>query len=129
MLKNDVRLRDSLINSLTERLRLAERERDAAMEGLQTRAAENPESQIEKRRSKPPPEKAKKQKPETRKKRETTEDGLDHLDTEYRQYLQERPQKYVAGGKKTRRVAKIPRMKSDESPPQSEQDSDSLGWI
>jgi hypothetical protein len=85
LLTRDVKSRDAIITSLNDRLRIAEQGRDeayASIQALQAKKMVMPTAEPptrEPRRARPAPE--------------LTETGMDHIDTEYRDYLQNRPQK------------------------------------
>jgi hypothetical protein len=125
LLNRDVKSRDEIINSLTEKLRAAEHQRDE--EAAPPQKKPRPKA---KPAAKPPP---KADRPHRRKvdvPDENSEDGADHLDTEYRRYLAERPKKYV--GSRTRvppSKRRSRRDESDEYAPDGEGDSASGGWI
>lgn len=85
LLNKDIASRDMIINSLTERLRMAEQSRDEAYAQLQSRQAKTSKAKTQRHT------KTAVAAPETPQKLEETEAGADHLHTEYMKYLREKP--------------------------------------
>jgi hypothetical protein len=118
LLNRDVKSRDSIITSLTDRLRIAEQGRDEAYASIQALQAK-----------KMPAVAVESQSKEVRKGKtvsEMTEAGMDHIDTEYLDYLQNRPQKRVVERKKKKSGRGSGKRESRESG--SERDWESSSW-
>ena len=122
LLNKDVRSRDLIINSLTERLKLAEQGRDEAyaqIHALQAKRIRPPKVE-----SDPPTLDRPRQPP-----LDATEAGLDHMDTEYLEYLQERPQKYRLKRETSSHGATKKRSRREKRHKQEEAESTgSSGW-
>ena len=107
LLKKDIKSRDNIINNLTERVQIAEQERDELKTLLRTQ--------------KEPPKTTKPLKPHSRSTMETTEESEDsheesgaiHIDTQYIRYRQERP--HVSSKRKQPAKAKKKSTRSESS--------------
>ena len=123
LLNKDIRSRDLIINNLTERLRLAEQGRDEAYAQIQS---------IQSKRIRPPSHvdapTLERPKQETMRARENDEAGLDHMDTEYMEYLQERPHKYRKSKPVKKSHHKERKHKRDTSSCYESETSASSGW-
>jgi hypothetical protein len=122
LLTRDVKSRDLIITSLTERLRIAEQGRDEAYASIQS---------IQAKKMPPTYQRVDFQASEKPKKRvgrapENTETGQDHLDTEYIDYLHNRPAKYLA--KRRKKAGHHRQGQSRPTSSETHSETASCGW-